>query len=140
MYSLRSHKTLIILITITIATTNLIIIHKREKKNNLSAWDMSPIRAGVCSLAHLELMDNNWTVEKLIHFVFNKRWTKSLDVSWRCTIIWKNSIFCFKIETIMYIVNFDRRSYKQSLVIIARLQINFLFLTFSQNSFNNSWL
>ena len=35
-----------------------------EDKSPLSAWDMSPIRAGVCSLTHLELIDNRWNVSK----------------------------------------------------------------------------
>jgi broad specificity phosphatase PhoE len=35
-----------------------------EEKNSISAWNMSPIRAGVCSLTHLELIDDRWTVSK----------------------------------------------------------------------------
>jgi broad specificity phosphatase PhoE len=39
-------------------------IARNQEKNNLSTWDMSPIRAGVCSLTHFELMDGKWTLSK----------------------------------------------------------------------------
>jgi hypothetical protein len=39
-------------------------ITTNQDKNNLSTWDMSPIRTGVCSLTHLELTDNKWTLLK----------------------------------------------------------------------------
>jgi broad specificity phosphatase PhoE len=39
-------------------------ITTNQDKNNLSERDMSPIRAGVCSLTHLELMDDKWTLSK----------------------------------------------------------------------------
>lgn len=39
-------------------------IIKDKDKNNLAAWDMLPIRAGVCSLTHFELLDDKWTLSK----------------------------------------------------------------------------
>jgi len=39
-------------------------ITTNQDKSNLSAWDMSPIRAGVCSLTHLELTHDKWTLSK----------------------------------------------------------------------------
>ncbi len=39
-------------------------ITTNQDKSNLSAWDMSPIRASVCSLTHLELTDDKWTLSK----------------------------------------------------------------------------
>jgi len=39
-------------------------ITTNQAKSNLSTWDMSPIRTGVCSLTHLELMDDKWTLSK----------------------------------------------------------------------------
>ncbi|UJR19745.1 hypothetical protein I4U23_022878 [Adineta vaga] len=47
-----------------VVTKKEVIIATNQENNNLSAWDMSPIRAGVCSLTHLELLDDNWTVSK----------------------------------------------------------------------------
>ena len=41
-----------------------VAITTNQEKNNLSTWDMSPIRAGVCSLTHLELRDDKWTLSK----------------------------------------------------------------------------
>jgi broad specificity phosphatase PhoE len=35
-----------------------------QEKNDLSVWDMSPVRAGVCSLTHLQLMDDRWNLSK----------------------------------------------------------------------------
>jgi hypothetical protein len=35
-----------------------------QDKSNLSTWDMSPIRTGVCSLTHLELIDDKCTILK----------------------------------------------------------------------------
>jgi broad specificity phosphatase PhoE len=39
-------------------------ITTNQEINNLSEWDMSPVRAGVCSLTHLELKDDKWTLSK----------------------------------------------------------------------------
>lgn len=35
-----------------------------ETNDISSQWNMSPIRAGVCSLTHVELIDNKWAVQK----------------------------------------------------------------------------
>jgi broad specificity phosphatase PhoE len=39
-------------------------ITTNQEKSNLSAWDLSPIRAGVCSLTHFEFTDDKWTMSK----------------------------------------------------------------------------
>ena len=35
-----------------------------SEKNEGSVWNMSPIRAGVCSLTHLELIEHRWALSK----------------------------------------------------------------------------
>ncbi|CAF4386872.1 unnamed protein product [Adineta steineri] len=37
---------------------------RRSKHNYFFTWDMSPIRAGVCSLTHCEFIDKKWTLSK----------------------------------------------------------------------------
>ena len=39
-------------------------ISMNQTKSNQSTWNMTPVRAGVCSLTHLELTDDKWTLLK----------------------------------------------------------------------------
>ncbi|CAF1244098.1 unnamed protein product [Adineta steineri] len=52
------------LITITKEHNQGIEITTIQEQNNTSTWDMSPIRAGVCSLTHCEFIDKKWTLSK----------------------------------------------------------------------------
>lgn len=62
------------LLTIT-AKRNQDVIKKEEVEitTYTSTWDMSPIRAGVCSLTHLQIIDDTWTLSKngLISYLSN---------------------------------------------------------------------
>lgn len=42
-------------------------IKENKITSNMSTWEMLPIRPGVCSITHFELVDTNWTLSKNGH-------------------------------------------------------------------------